>query len=132
LSTIEDAIYGELSTRSEITGLASDRTYPHHLPQNPTYPAQSYRTVTSAVPMAHDGPGDLVTQRIQFDHYGRTAKEARSLARAVRSVLNGFRGTLGGLVEVHGIFFLNEVSDFGGGAEVHRTTTDFKFVYKEE
>jgi hypothetical protein len=129
MTTLEEGIYAHLTGQAAFSELAGDRLYPQTLPQNPTYPAVRYLVASARLPMAHDGPGDLKSDRIQFDCYGASKQQVKQLVNAVRRILNGFRGTMGG-VAVHGVFFLNEVDLYGDQSEVYRTSVDFKFNYK--
>lgn len=128
---IEEAIYTHLVGNAGVLALAGNRVYPLNLPQNPSYPAITYRRVTTRRVMAHDGPEDLGFPRFQFDCYAVGYREVRDLANALRAALNGYRGIMGGGVEVDGVIFLNEVDDFGDTAEVFRVTVDFLIVHKE-
>jgi len=132
---IEEAIFSHLTASgTEAEALAGDRCYPQELPQQPTYPAYTYRRVSTQRYMAHDGPGDLGKPRFQFDCYGASYGQAKQLANAIRQDLNGFNGLLGGQVQAN-IHFLNEIDDFASEATrsgVHRVAVDFLIIHKEE
>lgn len=128
--TIEEALFAWLSANEAVSDLVGDRIYHGKLKQNPTYPAIRYKDITAQQPMAHDGPGDFLSRRFQFDCFGQTPKQARTVAAALRRQLNGFRGLMDE-VQVWGIFFLNENSDFGDAAKKDRVAVDFKINYKE-
>lgn len=127
--TIEEAIFAYLSVQPSLSEVG-DRIYPLGLPQTPTYPAITYRPASTTIPMAHDGPGDFISRRIQFDCYDPDYATVKRVSKALRRAINGFKGTMGE-VQVHGVFYITEVEDFGDVAEVERVAVDFKFNYKE-
>lgn len=127
---IEEAFYNHVTGLPAISSLIDDRLYPATLPQNPVYPAATYRAVSSRTPMAHDGPIGLTVVRLQVDCYGTSKLQATQVARALRRALNGAQGTWDS-VEVEHVFFLNENDDFGDAAEVNRAAIDFEIQYKE-
>jgi len=117
---------------AHLKNLVNGRMYPGRLPQEPTYPAITYRRISDAGLMAHDGPGDLNTARFQFDCHG-THAQAEDTATAIKQALNGFTGIMGGAggVEIHGTFWQNTHDAFSGKTNIDKISVDFKILYKE-
>jgi hypothetical protein len=130
VSTIEEALYAWAVANGSISALIDSRVYPDSLPQKPTLPAVVYRRVAAELEMAHDGPIDLEYSRFRFHCYGDTPKTARTVANTIKSELNGYKGTLGGLVAVHGAFFITQTSDFEDVTDSSRSIIDFRLVFK--
>lgn len=114
---------------TEVSGLVSGRMYPGRLPQEPTYPALTYRKISARGTIDHSGPSDFQTDRFQFNCHG-SYSEATTLVRSLRQALEGFNGDMNG-VTVWGIFYQNEVDLFGQITGIDFIAVDFKVVYKE-
>ncbi len=127
---LNEAIYAWWQANSTLCALAGSRLYPQRLPQSSAYPAAVYQQVSEVGDMAHDGPLDLFKAVYQFDCYGGSLKQAKTLALALRQQLNGYKGTVGG-VTIEVVFFVNMVDDFGDALDVYRVSVDFRFMYKE-
>ena len=130
MPTIKEAIYSALTGESTISALVSTRVYPSRLPQKPSYPAIVFSKIDTDRHIAHDGPGDLAHPRFQFDCYAQTDAAAENLSNVLRTYINGFRGTFGGLA-VHGIIFIDELDDYGSVADVSRVSSDYRIAHKE-
>lgn len=93
------ALQDELVGTSAIAAIVSTRVYPVTLPQTPTLPAITYQVI--AEPRTHTmdnraAPNPYVT----IDCWARTFLEACTLADAVVTKLDGYRGTMGGAIAV--------------------------------
>lgn len=128
--SLNEAIYAWWQANGTLCALAGSRLYPQKLPQGSTLPASVYQQVSEVGDMAHDGPLDLFKPVYQFDCYGNSLSQAKTLALTLRQQLNGYKGTVGG-VTIEGVFFVNMVDDFGDALEVYRVSVDFRFMYKE-
>ena len=60
-------------------------------------PSVTFEIISSDRPHTHSGPDDLVTPTVRVTSWARSDLNATTLANAVRDVLNGFSGTVGGL-----------------------------------
>jgi hypothetical protein len=80
--SIEALVYGRLTTYSGITAIASTRTYPMRLPQNPTLPAISYQKISNT---EQKGSSNLKDSRYQLNCWATTYAEAHSLAAQVKA-----------------------------------------------
>lgn len=135
MATIETALVDHLTTAPAATqAIIGTRIYPVVLPQTPSYEVLTYQITNSNIPMAHDGPLDLITDSVQFDCFGQTHAEAMALARALVSDLNGYRAAMGAdgeQIAVHGVFFQNMIDHYDDEAEVWRVVVDFLVLWKE-
>lgn len=130
MAEIEAGIFEYLTSQTAITGLIDSRLYPVTVPQNTPYPAMSYRLVSEVTIPAHDGPLNLVEARVQFDCFDREYAGVKSLARALRRAIDGYRGQMGE-VEIHGVFFQNTLDAFEDPPEVYRIPVDFIFMWQD-
>ena len=127
--SVEAAIWSLITDDTRFTDLAGTRLYPIRLPQDPVYPCVSYRRVSSQQDVGHDGSGDFESLRVQFDVYARGFEAARLLASTLRTMLNGFRGSVDG-VRLWGVLFLNEFDGWGDAVDVYRITTDYRVMWQ--
>lgn len=128
MTTIQEDFYTYLSAHASLSSVGT-RIYPLELPQGPTYPAIVYRQVSTRPLMYHGGASGLRFKGFQFDCYGSTYNQAATTASALRTVLNGYQGTMDS-VEVEAVLLQNESDDFGDQVEKKRVSLDFLFIYK--
>ncbi len=87
-ANIENVIRALLIADPTVTGLVGTRIYPEVLPQNPTYPAITYDTITE-----DEDSHDIVRlDRIQYSCFATTSDGAKALRRAVKDCLKGYTG----------------------------------------
>lgn len=127
---IEQGIDSYLSGLAAVTNLIGDRLYPVNLPQNPTYPALTYTQISEISIVAHDGAGDLMMCRFQFDCFALSYAGVKALARALRRALDGFKGTMGE-VTVPAVLFITALDAFEDPPKVFRIPADFTIQWKE-
>lgn len=76
------------------------------------------------------GPSGLVSSRVQIDCYDKTYLAAKALARAVRTILSGYRGGV-----IQGVFLDSErdlpASDAGTVNHLFRVSLDFMVHHQE-
>lgn len=86
--SIQEDIYTQLSSDSNVTVEVSTRIYPLWLPQDSTLPAVTYQQV-SETPSNHLGGEDTTERqfRFQFDHWAESYSAAQSSADAVTTSL---------------------------------------------
>jgi hypothetical protein len=128
---IQEALYAYLAADASLAALVGTRIYPLTLPQKPTYPAICYSKASADVLMAHDGPGDLATDRIQFDCYDDSYGGCQDVYIALREALNGFRGQMS-QCWVWGVFFVTSFDSFADVAGVYRIMADFTVEYRAD
>ena len=83
--SVESDLYTALTGDGTISGLVSTRIYPVVLPDNVTYPAIAYFSIT----MTPQGSSGFVESRIQTDLYATTYSELKSLRDAVQALCEG-------------------------------------------
>jgi hypothetical protein len=120
------------SPANAVQALISTRMYPVVLPQNVTFPAASYTTISAVRGHTMQGPDNLPAQRVQIDAWALTYAQARALADAIRERIDGFRDAMGSTA-VQGIFFdterhLHETDD---STHIFRISQDFICWFEE-
>ena len=128
--SIEKVIYSKLSGDSDVSALVATRIYPVNLPQKPTYPAIVYTRISGERAYSLGGPSDLASPRFQIDCFASTYSAAKDLASKIRSAINGFRGTVAGVL-VQGVFLENDNDIFEDDFSVYRVSSDYFIHYKE-
>src|SRR5688500_44365 len=102
MATTEAAIVSLLvqGSSNPVRAIIGTRAYPLVLPQAPTYPAVRYQrsdTVRGPYRGMATGRAGYAKPRFQVDCYAATPASAQALADAVRSVLDGYKGTASGV-----------------------------------
>jgi hypothetical protein len=93
----ELAVYTLLKDAAGVAALVAGRVYPLQAPQNATAPFIVYQRISSRRVRSVDGPSGLAQPRIQVDAYAATYAGAKALASAIRTALDGYRGTVAGV-----------------------------------
>lgn len=125
---MEEAITAILLAASDLG--AGDRIHWVRRPQSESeFPAVVLTRVSGRDDYATDGPVGLKQSRLQIDVYAATYAGGKAVARAIKAVLSGYRGTSAGTV-IQGIFCLNERdlgdADPGGANPLIRISTDYE------
>ena len=126
--TIEEALWAGCTGYQAINDLIGLRLYPIKLPQNPTYPAVTYREISDIGLLTHGGPVGFDKARYQFDFYGRDYSQCRAVADAFRAYLEGYHGLMGE-INISVIVFLNSNGEWGDEVEVFRISQDYRVIY---
>jgi len=106
--------------------------YPNILPPNPTYPAITYTRVSTFQPTILDGVDTLTEVRVQFDIWGTSVGSVKNAASDLRTLLNGYRGDLGGVTIQYCKFDdENDFAEIDGDLESRRVSMDFIFTLHE-
>ena len=112
--SLETAIYTYLSTHAQIQPIVGVRVYPVILPQNPTYPAITYRRDGDSRYATIDGNQSAFISASMFvDSWAETYSGAKVLADAVKAAFQNLTGDMAGLA-------VNRVH-MGGYVEVYET-----------
>lgn len=131
---IEAALAKHVTEAPQTAAHIGGRMYPKRLPQNPTYPAIVYHRVSGNREHSHDSSSGLAHPRIQLDVYARTHVEAKAVAEAVRSVLDGLpAGKLGGSagVDTSGVFLEDDDDGYDDDFEIYWFRMDFSIFHNE-
>jgi len=125
---MEDAVRARVL--DQVTALGT-RVYPLQLPQSPTLPAATYGRVSMGSPdQTFDGPSGMRGPRIRVDVWDDTYGGARTVATAIRTALDGYRGPAGA-EEIAGSFEVLEQSLYEDDTKLHRVMLEFQ-VWGEE
>ena len=93
---IDEALFTHITSNAAVGALVTKRVYPVAMPQKPTYPAVVFTFVSGVALESIEGSSNLTTSRVQLDCWSTDYSQAKDLARAVRTALQGFRGVMGG------------------------------------
>lgn len=142
--SIEQSLYAYLTSDGTNTNaIVGNRVYPLMIPAGVTYPAIAYQRVGGGASLAHDGgyarealiqiacgalgPVTELTKDVVARAYG----QSKELAQAVIKDLVGFRGVMGGGVNVTYCNLTSEVDAGDMQEEGAYTRCDFKITYLE-
>lgn len=128
--TIEEAIRAHL-TASPYPTVLGPRWYSHKAPQTPTEPYGVIYRVSPRPIMAHTGPAGIIERAMQLSLFGKQQSVVLGAGDALRRMINGFRGTMGGL-DVRAVIWQNERYMFNETSGLHQVAHDFLFSYVEE
>ena len=127
--TIEEGLTAFLSANAGLTALIGGRVYANKLPQGVTLPALTYQRISSPRRHTHDSNGATGTAhpRFQLDCWSTTYEGAKDIADALRSALNGYRGTMGAVdpVTVQSALIDDESFDDYADAGIVRLRCDY-------
>ena len=130
--SIETGLYAYLTANSGVSAIVSTRLYPLKLPQGATLPALAYQLISNARP--HDitaGPTGHAFPRFQITSYAESYSAAKSLAAAVRSALDGYRGAMGSETGVGGVALIGERDSFETETEYPSVQQDYLIPHSE-
>ena len=96
MATIEEGIYGRLTTHAGLVALISTRTFEGGIPQSETLPCVTYNRISTPRVHTHDtsGSAGLAHPRFQFDAWALTYPAAKAITEQIRAALNGYVGTI--------------------------------------
>ena len=69
--------------------------YPFIVPQGAAIPAVTYQTIGDPTTIDSTGPTDLIVGRFQFTTVAESYAEAKSLAKEIKTALDGYSDTMG-------------------------------------
>lgn len=131
--SIETALFTILSTDATVGPLVGgERVYPDFITQLPdvVFPLITYVDISARYKRVSTGGDGLATPRFQIDSWAKTQKEAIALAKAVKSALEGFSGTIDSVV-IQGIFAENQRDEYEDKAKRRRRSQDY-IIWHEE
>jgi hypothetical protein len=103
------------------------RCYPLVLPQDPSYPALVYQ-LTANTERSLAGPTGRINVQLVIDALAASHSGARSLADAVRGVLDGLSGTFGSLT-VDGAHHISEADAYEDSVDIFRVSQQYFISY---
>lgn len=131
--SIETAIFTILTTDATVGLLVgAERVYPDWINQLPDveFPLITYVDISARYKRTTTGGDGLATPRFQIDSWAKTQKEAIALAKAVKSALEGFSGTVDSVV-IQGVFTENQRDEYEDKAKRRRRSQDY-IIWHEE
>lgn len=129
---IEDNVVAYLLTKTDITNIVTARIYANTLPQKPTLPALTYnRIATERSQTLNTGRPGLAAARLQFDCWGKTYAEVKTLAEKMRLTLQGFSGVLSGGISAQAIHLFGEWDMYEPTTQEFRVVLDFEVWFSE-
>jgi len=96
MATVEQAIVERLKTSAAVNALVSTRIAPWEQKQSEALPYITYFRVSSDREHTMSGSNGFCHAMIQIDCWAETYATAKDVAEAVRSVMDGYRGTIKG------------------------------------
>jgi hypothetical protein len=116
---IEQALFTHITTDSTITDLMGTRLFPNKIPQGQPLPAAEYQQDGGKREHTMAGADGLVDSEYFITCYAESYSKAKELAMAIRQRMDGFSGTVGGVV-IDVIFLTNEVDvpEFKAGTDI--------------
>ena len=139
MTDLEEGIVAFLIADATIHAVVEDRIYPMMIPQKALvggvsyYPCLTYQRISTPRIITHDSSGatgDLTSPRFQFDAWAVTQKAAKAISDALRTVLHGKTGAMGG-VTIGAALADSEVPEYIPDAELYRSRSDY-IIWHEE
>jgi hypothetical protein len=90
----EAVLRSALIANATVAGLVSNRVYPVVAPASAALPFVTWRRVAIRRQQTLGGPMGMPVTSVEYSIYGATYEQAREVADAMRSVLDGYGGTL--------------------------------------
>jgi hypothetical protein len=132
---METGLYSYLISKTAITALVATRIYPLIAPEGAAYPFLIYQRISTQHEHNMAGSSGLATATVQLDAYSDTYAEAKSIGNAIRTALDGYRGSMGGtfvsrchIGDERDLLDITNVADEFGS---FRWSADFKIAYHE-
>ncbi len=100
---IHDEIWNYLVTHEIMIALVDDRIYENLLPEENQLPSVVYFEISAISEDTLSGPTGTGRTLLQFDCYTETSAEARRIRKAIKDLLQPFRGLMGSV-------FVNEIN----------------------
>lgn len=107
----EAVLRSALIANATVAGLLGSRVYPVVAPASAALPFVTWRRVAIRRQQTLGGPMGMPVTSVEYSIYGATYEQAREVADAMRSVLDGYGGTLNN-TEVRQTSLEQESDDF--------------------
>jgi len=110
------------------------RIYAVRAPQGVISDSIIYNRISGAGTYTMEGLNGFTIQRFQLDCWSTSADGADVLGNLLRDRLDGYRGDMGtgpDLVNVHGVFMIDQRDDYDDIARLYRVSRDFSLSFRE-
>lgn len=110
------------------------RMYPDLLAEGVTLPALTYQMISDVSELTEDGDCGLYIDRIQIDAWANSAVDRATLGDAVRTLLHGYSGMIGGGSPITGtptcvVQWDNSIDEYEPDRLQYRRVMDFKIAH---
>ena len=129
MATVEESLYTYLTSVSGITSLVGTRIYPFRIAQGSTMPCLTYQRISTPRIITHDvsgKTGTLASPRFQFDAWGVTYAQVKSITEALRDALNGKSSTGFQVALIE-----DESPEYAPDEELWRSRSDYRIWHEE-
>lgn len=126
---IEKAIYGLLSTETELTDICGTRIYPVLAPQEAPLPFTVYSIISTVPSDTKDGESTVDFVRVQIDCYSLDFDQSAEMYIAVRKALDRKYETVNGVV-LDGSKYDTHSSFYEEDGEAFRYMSEYTFRHK--
>ena len=129
--TIDDSLFEELIGSTTITAHVGGRIYRGWRPQESKTPCISFLRISTTPLNGNTGDSGTHNARIQVDVWAKTAKSARTIADAVRALLNGWQSTSPASSQTLCVADVDMVEppEEGAGQPEYRVSQDYSIWY---
>lgn len=118
-------IYTILADSAGVGALVANRIYPAPAPQDVQVPYVSYQIISNEPHDTKTGASTLDRFRVQVDSWAKNPSDTASISSACRTALDRYTpGTVGG-VNVDGIRYENEFTDYETDTDLCRKSADY-------
>ena len=105
------------------------RLAPLVFPENGPKPASTYQRISTRGTESLDGPVDVTTARLQFDHWGARWMDVRAAGDAYDALLDGFSGTLPDGTVVFSIVLDSSKDLYEQESRLYRVSSDYLITF---
>ena len=92
----ESSFFAFMKTQATLTAKISERIFPlGGTPQGAPFPYMTWQIIDNLHVHSQAGPSGLANPRLQIDAWAETQFAASELAKIIRLILDGFKGTMG-------------------------------------
>ena len=129
---MEEALIAKLLTDSGVAALVGTRIHPGVRPQGTALPTIVFNMISANPSYSDDGEDGIAEARIQLDCWGATYTDAKKTARAVKTALSGFGGTVNSVrFRYIALDLEHDMQETGADAASYpfRTSLDFIIVF---
>jgi len=117
-----------------IAALVVARVFPLRLPQGEKKTSIVYTTISGRGDHHSQGSSGLARPRVQIDAWSPSIDDADQLARLIKNRIDGYSGDMGSgssVVNVQGVFFVDEREDYDRDVEMFRMSKDYFIWFGE-
>lgn len=126
--SIADAIFTILSEDAGVSALVGTKIQALKLSQGTPPPAIAFHRVGNLPVIANETSSTLMLSRFRFDCYAKSAKDARTVALAVKNCLDALIITVAD-IDIQGIMYNDEYDGYNIDADLMVVSVDFIFHY---